>query len=75
MVGAQETNDWSPENQWLRSRTSINKWLGPRKPMVAWGLENQWFGTRQPMIGAEDINVGHQETNGWGPGNGGLESV
>ena len=51
--GAQETNGWDRENQWL----------GSGKSMIAaqdtngWDEGNQWLGSRKSMVGAPEINA------------------
>jgi len=66
MVGVQETNDWSPTDQWLV----------PTKPMVGvqeingWGPGNQWLRPRKQMVGVKEVNgCGVREINGGGTGN------
>ena len=63
MVGVQETNDWSPTDQWLV----------PTKPMVGvqeingWGPGNQWLRPRKPMVGVKEMNGRGPGQQWWGP--------
>ena len=52
--GAQETNGWDPENQWLVSRKSMIA----AQDTNGWGEGDQWLGSRNSMAGGP-------ESNGW----------
>ena len=62
MVGAQETNGWSPGNKWQGHRKAIagaqEPMLVPRKAIAealgsnGWWPGKQWLGPREAMAGA-----------------------